>query len=65
MHDGAPVCTGILTLRSATLQMLYGILVQHFATLAGQSPLRLDHLDALTHVLAPATAEVLLPNPSS
>ena len=39
-------------------QVLYGILVQHFATAAGRTPLELDHLDAMTHVLAPATAEV-------
>lgn len=41
------------------MQVLYGILVQHFATVAGRTPLQLDHLDAMTHVLAPATAEVV------
>jgi len=40
------------------VQVLYGILVQHFATVAGRTPLELDHLDAMTQVLAPATAEV-------
>jgi len=44
------------------VQVLYGILVQHFATVAGRTPLELDHLDAMTQVLAPATAEVL-PSP--
>ena len=43
---------------STAVQVLYGILVQHFATVAGRTPLQLDHLDAMTHVLAPATAEV-------
>lgn len=38
--------------------MLYGILVQHFANLAGQAPLPIAHLEALTKQLLELTAEV-------
>ena len=39
-------------------QVLYGILVQHFANLAGQAPLPIAHLEALTKQLLDLTAEV-------
>ena len=39
-------------------QEFYGILLQHFAAVAGETPLQLAALDGLTAVLAPATAEV-------
>ena len=39
-------------------QEFYGILVQHFATLAGRSPLDLPALDSLAALLVAATAEV-------
>jgi len=42
----------------ANLQVLYGILIQHFAMLAGESPLPLAHLDAMVPLLLPMTAEV-------
>ncbi len=38
--------------------MLYGILVQHFASLAGGRPLPLAHLDALTRHILDLTPEV-------
>jgi nucleolar protein 14 len=40
------------------LQVLYGILVQHFALLAGAQPLPTAHLDVLTKVLLQITPEV-------
>ena len=40
------------------MQVLYGILVQHFAILAGQAPLPIAHLEALTKQLLDLTAEV-------
>ena len=40
------------------MQVLYGILVQHFAKLAGQAPLPVAHLDALAAQLLDLTAEV-------
>ena len=39
-------------------QVFYGILFQHFATLAGEVPLPMAHLDALVPLLLPMTAEV-------
>lgn len=39
-------------------QVFYGILVQHFANLAGSKPLPMDHLDSLTVHLMDFTAEV-------
>ena len=39
-------------------QVLYGILVQHFANLAGQGPLPIAHLEALAKQLLDLTAEV-------
>lgn len=39
-------------------QVFYGILVQHFAMLAGSVPLPMDHLDALTVHLLDITGEV-------
>ena len=59
VHAYMTLASAFMLLISTCLQVLYGILVQHFATLAGRSPLELDHLNALTQVLAPATAEVL------
>lgn len=44
--------------RDCELQVLYGILVQHFADLAGQAPLPMAHLDALTGQLLDLTGEV-------
>jgi nucleolar protein 14 len=38
--------------------VFYGILVQHFAMLAGQAPLPSGHLDVLTQVLLQLTPEV-------
>lgn len=40
------------------LQLLYGFLVQHFATLAGRTPLSLPHLDALVPHLVDMTPQV-------
>ena len=40
------------------MQVFYGVLVQHFANLAGSKPLPLDHLDVLTVHLLDFTAEV-------
>ena len=40
------------------VQVLYGILVQHFASLAGQAPLPTAHLEALAAQLLDLTAEV-------
>ena len=40
------------------LQLLYGILVQHFASLAGAAELPLEHLDALVGHLAELTPQV-------
>ncbi len=40
------------------MQVLYGILVQHFASLAGQASLPTAHLDALAAQLLDLTAEV-------
>ena len=40
------------------MQVLYGILVQHFASLAGQVPLPTAHLVALAAQLLDLTAEV-------
>lgn len=34
------------------------MLVQHFAKLAGETPLPLDHLNAMVPLLLPMTAEV-------
>jgi hypothetical protein len=41
------------------LQVLYGILVQHFVMLAGQHPLPLTLLDVVAAALQPMTAEVI------
>ena len=41
-----------------SVQVLYGILVQHFANLARQAPLPIAHLEALTKQLLDLTAEV-------
>ena len=40
------------------LQLLYGILVQHFASLAGAAELPLEHLDALVGHLVELTPQV-------
>ncbi len=40
------------------VQVLYGIILQHFAILAGQDPTPSPHLDALIAPLAQMTAEV-------
>jgi nucleolar protein 14 len=40
------------------LQVFYGVLVQHFAMLAGQQPTPAAHLDVLTSVLLQLTPEV-------
>lgn len=40
------------------MQVFYGILVQHFAMLAGQQPVPVAHLDALTSVLLQLTPDV-------
>mmetsp|Transcript_6537 Transcript_6537/g.18229 ORF Transcript_6537/g.18229 Transcript_6537/m.18229 type:complete len:933 (-) Transcript_6537:161-2959(-) len=40
------------------LQVLYGILVQHFVILAGQSPLPLQQMDVVTSALQKMTTEV-------
>lgn len=40
------------------LQVLYGMLIQHFAMLAGEVPLPLSHLDAMVPLLLPMTSEV-------
>lgn len=42
----------------ARMQVFYGMLVQHFAMLAGQSPPPMAHLDAMVPLLLPMTAEV-------
>ncbi|KAF5835653.1 nucleolar protein 14 [Dunaliella salina] len=40
------------------LQVFYGMLIQHFAILAGERPVPLAHLDAMVPLLLPMTAEV-------
>ncbi len=40
------------------MQVFYGILVQHYASLAGQRPLPREHLDVLLQLLLPLTAQV-------
>ena len=43
---------------TAGLQVFYGILVQHFSSLAAQQPVPLGHLDSLTPQLVHLTSEV-------
>ncbi|CAL8463440.1 g2974 [Coccomyxa elongata] len=55
------ICSDALALASGNrkkMQVFYGILVQHFAMLAGSVPLPMDHLDALTVHLLDITGEV-------
>ena len=49
---------GIAMTNSAFLQIFYGILVQHFANLAGAQPISLAALDVLTVHILELTAEV-------
>jgi hypothetical protein len=59
---GAPTCTAHESRTPAppclAPQLFYGILVQHFALLAGEDPLPLGHLDALAPILLGMTGEV-------
>lgn len=47
-----------LKVRFYTMQVFYGILVQHFAIVAGTSPLSMQALDVLTVHILELTAEV-------
>lgn len=60
LHTFIVVTTIIITTPTTptTTQVFYGILVQHFALLAGHQPVPVAHLDVLTQTLLQLTPEV-------